>query len=343
MKDQYTLGELATLFSVKSQGNLDQKISGIASLDRAQPNQISFLIHPKFRPFLADTEAGAVIISSKDCSSYQGNALITENPHLIYAKVAELFVTKTKKQSGIHPTAIIGKNCNIANSASIAPYCVIGDDVKIGEHVVIGPGSSIGDHCVIDANSQLAARVTLYPKVKIGRNALIHSGAVLGADGFGMIKDGNAWRKIPQLGSVVVGDDVEIGANTTIDCGALESTVIGNGVKLDNQIQIAHNVQVGDHTVIAGCSAIAGSSKIGKHCILAGAVQVSDHVTIADQVIIGGASIVEKSIEQPGAYATPVGSIPAYKSKKVLLLLQRLEEIMQRLRKLERKDEPNEH
>jgi UDP-3-O-[3-hydroxymyristoyl] glucosamine N-acyltransferase len=336
MKDSYTLGEFATLFNAKSQGNLECKISGIASLENAQSNQISFLIHPKFRDYLPTTKAAAVIISPHDALNYQGNALITENPHLLYAKVAELFEAKQKNVAGIHPSAVIGVGCDIAASASIAAHCAIGDRVKIGNNVVIEPGTYIGDDCVIGDDSHFTSRVTLYHDVKVGKRVLIHSGVVLGADGFGLVKEAETWRKIPQLGSVVIGDDVEIGANTTIDRGALEDTVIGNGVKLDNQVLIAHNVHVGDHTVIAGSAAIAGSVKIGRNCILGGGVQIADHVEISDYVALGGATVVEKSLTGPAVYGSCVGSMPIYKSKKVMVLLQQLGEIVRRIQKLEK-------
>jgi UDP-3-O-[3-hydroxymyristoyl] glucosamine N-acyltransferase len=343
MKEHYTLGELAKLFSVKPQGNSDCKISGIASLERAQANQISFLIHPKFRDHLTTTKAAAVIISPQETVSYAGNALVTENPHLLYAKVAELFEAKEKNSLGTHPSSVIGVNCDIAPSASIAAHCVIGARVKIGKNVVIESGTCIGNDSVIGDDCHFASRVTLYHHVRVGERVLIHSGAVLGADGFGFAKEKEMWRKIPQLGGVVIGNDVEIGANTTIDRGALEDTIIGNGVKIDNQVLIAHNVQVGDHTIIAGCTAIAGSVKIGRHCILGGGVLMADHVEISDYVALSGATMVEKSLTGPAAYGSCVGSMPMYKSKKVMLLLQQLGEIVRRIKKLEKEHECDGH
>jgi len=331
-----SLEQLAQHLSAQLNGDPQCEITGIAPLDKAIAGQISFLNNPQYRSFLNTTQASAVILSPKDASSYSGNSLVMANPYLGYAKVATLFTPKSSAKTGVHPGAVIGENCRIASSASIAASCVIGDNVSIGEQTIVGPGCTIGDNSSLGDHCLLHAHVTLYHGVCIGDRAIVHSGAVLGADGFGLVNDKGIWYKIPQLGGVKVGHDVEIGANTTIDRGALEDTVIGDGVKLDNLIQIAHNVRVGAHTAIAGGTVVAGSVDIGKHCMIGGGVAISGHLQITDGVILTSKTEVGSSITEPGVYSSGMPSQPNLQWRKNIIRFTQLDDMARRLKKLEK-------
>jgi UDP-3-O-[3-hydroxymyristoyl] glucosamine N-acyltransferase len=333
---KYSLKELADFLGAALHGDPQCVIFGIAALDKAKAGQISFLEKADYRQHLAKTEASAVILRAEDFKEVKHNVLIVPDPYVAYAKLTALFVEKQNGQKGIHATVIVGKDCKIDNTANIGPYSVLGDAVKIAEHVEIGPGCVIGDHVEIGSETQLRSRITLYNSVKIGERVLIHSGAVIGADGFGMANDKGKWQKIYQLGSVVIGNDVEIGANTTIDRGALDNTIIEDGVKLDNQIQVGHNVQIGAYTAIAGCVGIAGSTIIGKHCMIGGGVGISDHIKIADGSVIAGRSNVAKSIEKPDIYASIIPAMPRRIWWRILTRIMQLDDFAKRLQKLEK-------
>jgi UDP-3-O-[3-hydroxymyristoyl] glucosamine N-acyltransferase len=332
----FSLKQLAQHLSADMQGDPGCEITGIAPLDKAIPGQISFLITPQYRSFLNTTQASAVVLSPQDASAYVGNCLITANPHLGYAKLATLWAPKSAEKMGIHPSAVIGAHCQIAPTASIAAGCVIGDYVCIGADTRIGPGCVIGDHSTIGSGCCIYARVTLYHQIQIGDRVIIHSGAVIGADGFSFANDAGTWHKIPQLGRVCIGDDVEIGANTTIDRGALEDTIIEAGVKLDNLIQVAHNVRIGAHTAIAGGTAIAGSVEIGKHCMIGGAAAISGHLKIADGVILTAKTEVGTSITQKGIYSSGMPFQPNLQWRKNIIRFTQLDDIARRLKKLEK-------
>ena len=340
LKNRHSLAELSRYLGAELKGDPDCIISSIASLDKALAGQISF-IHDsdfganKYRKFLHDTQASAVILSANYSEFCSTNQLITENPYLCYAKIAGLFLPKNNIKAGIHPTAVIGKNCQIAPSVSVGPHCVIGDNVYIGEQTVVGSGCAIGNDCSLGASCTLYSRVTLYHGIRTGDRVIIHSGAVIGADGFGMVNENGVWYKIPQLGAVVIGNDVEIGANTTIDRGALEDTVLGNGVKLDNQIQVAHNVRIGDHTAIAGCTAIAGGTQIGKYCMIGGGAAINGHIEITDRVILTALANVSASITQPGVYSSGVPLQPNSQWRKNAARFRQLDDLARRLHKLE--------
>jgi UDP-3-O-[3-hydroxymyristoyl] glucosamine N-acyltransferase len=336
LETSYTLSEIAKLLGAKLQGNPECKINGIAALDRAQEGQISFLSNAQLRSHLATTQASAIILAPKEAEFYSKNALIMDNPYLGYAKVAALFQPKLTAKSGVHKTAVVGDHCQIASSASIGANVVIGDRVVIGEKTIVGHGCVIADDTTIGIDCCLWPRVAIYPGVHIANRVLIHSGVVIGSDGFGMANDNGVWQKIPQLGSVDIGDDVEIGANTTIDRGALDNTVIEQGVKLDNQIQIAHNVHIGAHTAIAACTAIAGSTKIGKYCMIGGGASIVGHIEIVDKVILVGTAVVEKSITEPGVYGSGTGILPFRELKKSIIRFRQLDDIAHRLQKLEK-------
>ncbi|MGE5492960.1 MAG: UDP-3-O-(3-hydroxymyristoyl)glucosamine N-acyltransferase, partial [Actinomycetota bacterium] len=254
----------------------------------------------KYKRQLADTQAAAVIVSPAFADATSLPRIVTANPYVYYARVATLLNPADQPAAGVHPSAAC--NSTVPASASIGALVSIGRNVSIGEGVVVHPGCVIGDGASIGEGSVLHPNVTIYHGCLVGARAIIHSGAVIGADGFGFAPEGGKWVKIPQIGRVVIGDDVEIGANTSIDRGALEDTVIGDGVKLDNQIQIGHNCVIGDHAVIAGCVGIAGSTKIGKGCMLGGAAMILGHLEIADGTVISPGTMVMKSITKPGKY-----------------------------------------
>lgn len=331
------LSALAELISANLQGDGNCEITGIAPLDRAQPGQITFLSNPKFRPYLANTRASAIIISPKEateCSTV--NALIVADPYLSYAKIANLFKPIPLHKPGIHPTAIIGEHCEIDPSVMIGPNCVIGDYVVIGKNTVVNAGCIIGENTHIGMDCQLSAHVTIYFDVKIGNRALIYSGAVIGSDGFAMARDKDRWCKVPQLGGVAIGDDVEIGANTCIDRGALDDTVIEDDVKLDNLIQVAHNVRIGAHTVIAGCTGIAGSTHIGKNCLIGGGVSIAGHIEIVDNVTLLGTATVETSITKSGLYGSGLGLYPGWELGRNVIRFRQLGDMAKRITKLEK-------
>ena len=301
-----TLNKLATELGAQLIGDPNHTVDACANLDTAKNNQLSFIYNKKYLPALKETEAGVVIVPSVFATDCAVNALVVDNPYLAYAKAAALIYQVEKKPANIHPTAVFGAACVVSSDCTVAANVVIGDRVTLQEGCNVGPGCFVDDDVIIGKNSRLVSNVTLYKGTVLGENNTIHSSAVIGSDGFGYAPEDNkqGWFKIPQLGRVVMGNDVEIGANTCIDCGALGDTVIGNGVKIDNLVQIAHNVQIGDHTAIAACTGIAGSTKIGQHCTLAGGVGLVGHISIADGVHITGMTMVTHSIKEAGAYSS---------------------------------------
>ena len=262
--------------------------------------------------------------------------LVHSNPYATYARIAALLHPESRGTPGAHPTAVIDESAQVADSASIGAHAVIGPRARVGERTQIGPGCTIATDASVGADCILHPRVSVGAGCEVGNRVRMHSGVVIGADGFGFARDGAGWTKVPQLGRVRVGDDVEIGANTTIDRGAIEDTVVGEGVKLDNQIQIGHNVQIGAHTVIAACSGISGSTQIGSRCIIAGAVMVAGHLNICDDAVVTGSSNVTHSISSPGVYS---GCIPASSAnvwRRLVGRFKRLDALNERVRRLER-------
>lgn len=331
----YTLQHLADLVKGEVVGDPGVKVSSIATLDKAGAGHIGFLINSKYQSSLVSTAASAVIISEESLALCRTNAIVVKNPHAAYAKIATLLHPRTKLASSVHDSAVIEPSAYIASDAWVGANTYIGCNVRIGHGVQIHAGTVIEHNVSIGDESVLLANVTISRECQIGKRVLIHPGVVIGADGFGQANDQGCWIKIPQIGRVIIGDDVEVGANTTIDRGSIEDTRIGEGVKLDNLIQIAHNVEIGEHTVIASSTAIAGSTKIGRHCMIAGAVGIVGHIEITDNVTILGMSMVSKSITQPGIYG---GSIPATDSRKwakQLANMRHLGDILKRLKKLE--------
>jgi UDP-3-O-[3-hydroxymyristoyl] glucosamine N-acyltransferase len=300
----FTLAQLAERFGLTLRGNGERPIRQVATLAQAGPDALSFLANPRYRRELAQTAAGAVVLHPDEATHCPADALLSRNPYADYARIAALFDAPASAPAGIHPSAVIDPSAEIDPSAAIGPLVAIGARSRIGPGAVIGPGSVIGEDCAVGAGSRLVARVTLVLRVRLGCRVLVHPGAVLGADGFGLAQDQGKWLKVPQLGGVVVGDDCEIGANTTIDRGALDDTVLEDDVRLDNQIQIGHNVVIGAHTAMAGCTAVAGSTRIGRHCLIAGGVGIAGHLQIGDRVTLTAMSLVTRSLEGPGEYSS---------------------------------------
>ena len=333
-----TIAELARRFDCKVRGDPDIEINGVAALDRAGPNDIAFFANRRYKSHLASTKAGAVILRRDDTQFYAGNALITDNPYLRFAEMMKFVISSdTSYSPGIHSTAVIGDSANVSETAHIGEYVIIEDGACIGEHVTIVSGCHIEKDVVVGDRTKIYSNVVIRYGCKIGSDCIIHPGVVIGSDGFGFAKDGAKWVKVPQLGGVVIGNDVEIGANTVVDRGALEDTIIGNGVKLDNLIQVAHNVQIGDDTVIAGCAGIAGSAKIGKRCALGGQAGIAGHLEITDDVTIAATSLVLNSIKRPGVYSSNLKVDEYDKWKKNAARFYHLDEMARRLKQLEKK------
>ncbi len=322
-----TLREIVAKLGGEAVGEVAAPLTGAATLDSARPTQIAFLANPKYRSKLAATKAGAVILGPGDRDAGTMPRIVSENPYAYYARTVALFHPPEAVNPGIHPFAQVDGNANVDAGAEIDAFAVVGagstvgKGARIGSHCVIGKGVSIGEGTVINA------RVTIYDGCTIGAHVIVHSGAVIGADGFGMARDAGRWIKIPQVGAVRIGDDVEIGANTTIDRGALDDTVIEEGAKLDNQIQVGHNCVIGAHTVIAGCTGISGSVTIGKHCMIGGGVGLVGHISICDHVTISGFSLITKSITEPGTYTSGLPFMPHAEWLRNAVHLRRLDKI----------------
>ena len=306
----FSINELAQKISAKIIGDDQLIIVRLASIDSAQLGDLTCLKANSHRRYLASTKASAVILREENATDCLVTKLIVKNPEIAFAKIAELFNPMKKPTPGIHPTAIIAPSAIIDSSTSIGANCVIGEHVVIEKNTVILPSVVINNNVKIGSDCLIYNSVTLYHDILIGNRVILHSGVVIGSDGFGFAFDQDHFEKIPQIGSVVISDDVEIGANTCIDRGALSNTTIECGVKIDNLVQIAHNVVIGAHTVIAACTGIAGSTHIGKYCVIGGAVSIAGHLTIADGVTLTGTATVRKSIKEPGIYSSGTELLP---------------------------------
>jgi UDP-3-O-[3-hydroxymyristoyl] glucosamine N-acyltransferase len=331
----FTLHELAQLLSAELHGDGAETISAVATLENAAPGQISFLSNSKYRKFLQQTQASAVLITADELAFCPVAALVVPDPYVAFAKVAQLLDSTPRAACGIAVTAqiapdvVMGRDVAVGHNVVIAAGAVIGDNVQIGAGCFIGEGAVIGSGCKIWSN------VTIYHRVRLGAECIVHSGAVLGADGFGFANQRGQWLKIPQVGTVVIGDRCEIGASTTIDRGALEDTVIGTNCILDNQLQIAHNVHIGDHTAIAACTVIAGSTKVGKYCVIGGACAINGHIEICDGVQITGMTMIVKSITEKGVYSSGMPAANNLDWRKNSARYRQLDQMYQRLRELE--------
>jgi UDP-3-O-[3-hydroxymyristoyl] glucosamine N-acyltransferase len=337
----YTVAELAERFGLSFSGDGARVIDGVGTLAGAGPSQLSFLSNSKYTAQLAAARAGVVVLREENLADCPTAALVARDPYVAYARIAALFERMPAAPAGIHPSAVVAAGARVSASASIGPGCVIADGAVIGDGVVLGPHCIIGEDCTVGAQSRLVARVTLVTRVTLGQRVLVHPGAVIGSDGFGLAFDKDHWVKLPQLGGVRIGDDCEIGANTTIDRGALDDTVLEEDVRLDNQIQIAHNVHVGAHTAMAGCAAVAGSAKIGRYCMIGGNAGVLGHLELADRVTITAKSLVTHSIREPGEYSSGVPLQDNRQWRKNAARFKHLDEYARRLSALE-KDSNNE-
>ncbi|MCX7554814.1 UDP-3-O-(3-hydroxymyristoyl)glucosamine N-acyltransferase [Marinicella sp. S1101] len=336
-----TLAELAHSQNKTFKGDGDVVLRAVATLINAGAEDIAFLANPNYTKYLENTAAGAVILDAKTAENYTGNALIAADPYVTFAHVAQFFQQAKHEgqqvEPGIHPSAVVSEAAEVAASVSVGPLTHIdaaskvADNCCIGSHVYIGQDVHIGEDC------QIKSGVKIEAGTRIGDRVIVHPGAVIGADGFGLARDAQGWVKIPQTGVVEIGNDCEIGANTTIDCGAIENTVLGDDVRLDNQIQIGHNVQIGDHTVIAGCTAVAGSAKIGKNCFIGGGVGIVGHIEICDGVTIQAMALVTHSINQADSYSSVAPLQPTKQWRRNAVRAKQLDQLAKRVRLLEKK------
>jgi len=329
------LSEIVKRFGGELIGRGSVRISRIGTLESAQAGDITFLSQSRYLPQLAKTRASAVIIGPEARDATHLPRIVSGNPYAYFAGISEYFNPPAAVKSGIHRSAAVEKTARVPRSASVGACAVIGKNVRLGARVVIGAGCVVGDDVTIGEGTRLHANVTIYHHCHIGARCLVHSGVVIGADGFGIVKEGGVWKKIPQIGRVLIGDDVEIGANTTIDRGAIDDTIIEDGVKLDNQIQIGHNVHIGAHTAIAACVGIAGSAKIGKHCALGGASMIYGHITIVDRVNVSAGTLIMKSLLQAGTYTGVYPFSSHQRWLKNAAHLRQLDKLADKIRELE--------
>ncbi len=335
-----TIASLVEQFGGVCGGDLERRVDSFGSLTTAGPTQLAFVAAPRYGRDVPASRASAILVSAATAGQLPDESSrlwVCRDPYLQFARIAQFLETSSSgvAEGGIHGTAVVADDAQIDPSAVVGAGAVVGHGSTIAAGARVGAGSLIGDHVHIGAGSLVHAGVIIYAGCRLGRRCIVHGGAVIGADGFGFAKDGAHWIKIPQVGGVVIGDDVEVGANTTIDRGALDDTLIGNGVKLDNQIQIAHNVEIGDDTIIAACVGVAGSAIIGKRCMIGGAARIMGHVTIVDDTVISTQTFVSRSITRPAQYTGyyPMAEHAAF--EKSAAVLRRLDGLRDRVRRLE--------
>jgi UDP-3-O-[3-hydroxymyristoyl] glucosamine N-acyltransferase len=333
------LGELAAQFDCELVGDPDLMIDNVAGLQNAGPTSLSFLSNPKFRTQLAGTRAAAVVVQAEDVDDSPTASLVSDNPYADYARMAAVIHPPPRYTPGVDATAAVAATAEIAPTAHIAGNVSIGDRTIIGDNAYVGPGTVIGPGCSVGNDCRLVANVTLVRDVTLGLRGILHPGVVVGADGFGNAMTPDGWVKVPQLGGVRIGDDVEIGANTTVDCGAIDDTVIENGVRIDNLCHIGHNVRIGAHTAVAGMSGISGSATIGKRCLLAGQCGIVGHITVCDDVVVSGKAVISKDITEPGVYAGAFTAEPAREWNRKVARFRRLGQLIERVSKLEKAGE----
>ena len=331
-----SLGELAVSVGCELIGDPDSTVNCVASLGDATPESLSFLASSSYAKQLPSTKAAAVVLRAEDADACPVAAFISDNPYATYARMAALVCPEPLFAPGVHATAVVAGSATIADSAHIAATAVIGERSVIGEHTVVGPGTVIGADCEVGDNCRFIANVTLVQDVRIGARGIFHPGVVIGADGFGNAMTPDGWVKVPQLGGVRVGNDVEIGANTTVDRGAIGDTVIEDGVRIDNLCMIAHNVRIGEHTAMAATTAIAGSTVIGKRCLFAGRSGAVGHINICDDVIVAAQTFLSKDVTEPGTYAASFPADNARSWAKQLARFRRLGSLIERVKKLEK-------
>lgn len=322
-----TLAQLAPQVGAELRGDPDYLITGLSTLEQAGAGQLSFFANARYRQQLLATQAGAVLLRPEDAADFVGQALLVRDPYAAFARLTHVFDPAPRAVAGVHPSAVVHPQAEVHPSASVAAGVVIEAGSRIGAGCVLGPHVVIGEQAVLGEQCWLGAQVVIHHRCQLGARVRIHSGAVIGAEGFGFAPVAGFWHRIAQIGSVVIGDDSRIGANTTIDRGAVTDTVIGRNVIIDNQVQIAHNVQVGDHTAIAACCGISGSARIGRHCVLAGGVGLVGHIELADHVQITGMTMVTKSIPQAGSYSSGTAMTDTAQWKKMAVQLRQLPQL----------------
>lgn len=330
-----TLGELAVRFGLELEGDPDLIVDRVGSLAAAGPGCLGFLANPKYRRQLVGTAATAVVLDAASAAECPVASLLSTNPYADYARIATLLHPAPPPSPGVHVTAVVAAGARVASTACVAAGAVVDDGAVIGERVLVGPGCVVGSGARVGEDTRLIARVTVYPGVRIGRRCVVHAGAVLGADGFGFAPDRGGWVRVPQVGGVVVGDDVDIGANTTVDRGAIDDTVIEDGVRIDNLVMVAHNVHVGAHTVIAALSGISGSTRIGRNCMIAGNVGFAGHIEVGDGVVITGQSSVTRTLKGPGMYSSTMPAMDVSLWRRLVARLKHLDELFDRVARLE--------
>ena len=334
---KHSLAELSARFDLELRGDPDHMIDGVGTLMTASASQVSFLANRAYRKELPNTRAGAVILKAGDAETCPTHCLVAAEPYLAFARIAALFDPRPAGKPGIHASAVVAETAEIGDGVSIGPHVVVGDHCKVGAGSTLGPGTVLEDHCTLGDNCLIYANVSLGYSVKLGTRVIVHPGAVIGADGFGIAFAGDHWEKVPQVGSVRIGDDCEIGANSCIDRGAIDDTVLEEDVRLDNHVQVAHNVYIGAHTALAGRAGIAGSTKIGRYCLIAGGAGVGGHIELADRTTIAADSAVFRSVTEPGTtWSAQLSARPIREWQKNSARLQKLDELARRLIKLER-------
>jgi UDP-3-O-[3-hydroxymyristoyl] glucosamine N-acyltransferase len=330
------LADLAARIGATLDGDGEVRVDHVATLEHAGPGALTFLVGVRYRGLLATTRASAVIVAPAHASGTRLPKLVHANPYAAYASAATILYPVARAAAGVHASAIVAESARVDPSAAVGAHAVIGDGARIAPRVEIGAGCSVGAGVVLGEDVVLHSNVTLYARSVVGARTIIHAGAVIGSDGFGMAEEGGRWIKIPQVGRVVIGADCEIGANTTIDRGAIDDTVIEDDVKLDNQIQIGHNCVIGAHTAIAGCVGIAGSTRIGRNCKIGGAAMISGHLNIADNTVVSGSTGVFHSIDTAGVYTGAFPALPHREWQHVMSVTRRLRTLEARINALER-------
>ncbi len=334
-----TAAELAERLGLPLRGDPGVHLHGVGSLTGAGPGQLAFLANPRYRAQLEDARAGAVVMRAAEAEDFHGTALLADDPYVAYAKAAALFAPRPVATPGIHASAVVDPSATVDAGAQIGPLACIGARSRVAAGAIVGPGCVVGEDCEVGRDCELVARVTLVARVRLGARVRIHPGAVLGADGFGLAMEAGRWINVPQLGGVRVGDDCEIGANTTIDRGAIEDTVLEEDVRLDNLIQIAHNVHIGAHTAMAGCVGVAGSARIGRYCMIAGAAGIAGHLEICDRVVVTAMSMVSQSIREPGEYSSAMSVMKQREWRKNAARFRQLDALARRVIARERNEE----
>jgi|UniRef100_A0A7C5AM20 UDP-3-O-[3-hydroxymyristoyl] glucosamine N-acyltransferase len=328
-----TLGELAALVGGELRGPADLVIRGLAPVDRATPEELTFIAHPRFARLGETTQAGAVLVAPQ-WSNLNKPLIVVEHPYLAYARLAAVFARPRPRWAGVSPLAWLGEDVDLGEDVAVAPFAFIGDRVRLGDRVTVMPGCYVGQDTVIGPDTYISPNVTILERCQIGARVLIHSGAVIGADGFGFVPTPKGQVKIPQLGTVVIEDEVEIGANVTIDRGALGETRIGTGVKIDNLVQLAHNVTVGEHTVMAAQAGVAGSTKVGAWVAVGGQAGLTGHIEVGDRVQVGAQAGVTHSVP-PGEILLGSPAWPIKEARRVFACMHQLPEWHKRLKHLE--------